>query len=470
MADLSRRKWMAMAGTTGVAMAASGALSAVSAAIPVGQPPGNPFHETAMTRSVLEFGAKGDAKKDNTAAFQKALDAVHFAGGGSVIVPAGRYLFKGHLDLPAATALVGAYAGPPAGNFSPNSGKGSLLLPMEGRGKPDGPAFISVRGVNAVIRGLAIYYPEQLASAAAPAPYPWTIQNGRFPLGKTPLGEDGPSGLSVIDVNISNAYQGIDLTLAGRHYISRVFGRPILTGIYVDQCYDCGRIENVHFIASFWTDDKSPMDTWIQNHGTAFRFGRSDGQYVFNTFCFQYHTGYHFVQTPTGSCYGSFLGICADTAHHPVLVDSVENVVGLHITNGEFSAQVGKELQAMAVGPRNAGPVNMTNCAFWDNHRFGTIQGTGSVSLLGCHFFSWNRHEQGEPSILCDGPLVIINGCIWHSRFRHTGKEALIRITKHCAGAIITGNASQSHTAFIVEHPRSLPEARFQIHSNIALG
>ena len=47
--------------------------------------------------NVHEFGAVGDGVADDTAAFQTALQAAADAGGGTVQVPAGRYLIAGHL-------------------------------------------------------------------------------------------------------------------------------------------------------------------------------------------------------------------------------------------------------------------------------------------------------------------------------------------------------------------------------------
>ena len=465
MAKLSRRNWMGMATAAGLAMVDHHTHDTTASARDAlnGEPP--------FARNVTAFGAKGDGKKDNTAAFQKALDAAHSAGGGSVQVPAGKYLFKGHLELPSATALVGSYAGPPSGFFG-QLGKGTVLLPTEGRGKPEGTAFISARGVSSTIRGLAIYYPEQLAGAAEPTPYPWTIQNilARLP-GEPPLGGDGVAGLSVMDVNISNAYQG--LSLAKRHYVARVYGRPILTGIYVDQCEDVGRIENVHFVWAFWPEGNGNprMAAWIQDHGTAFRFGRSDGQYVLNTFCFQYHTGYHFIQTPHGACYGNFLGLGADTCHHPVKVDAAESIVGLQITNGEFAAYLGADTQGFVIGSKNTGAVNLANCAFWggnDLRRFGTVQGTGAVSLVGCNFHAnWDPHNHGEPAILCDGPAITISNCLFRSL--PNSRKTIARITDRCAGAVIMGNTSQG-TPFNIVRPDKLPKSRFQIHSNIAVG
>jgi len=457
--ELSRRSWMTTAATAaGMAMVGSAASCTVSA------PGDNMPAVPPFARNVLEFGARGNAKADNTAAFQKALDTVHSLGGGIVHVPAGKYLFKGHLELPSETALVGSYAGPPAGFFG-QQGQGTVLMPTEGRGKPDGAAFISVRGVSSTIRGLAIYYPEQKADAVEPTPYPWTVQNilTRLP-GAPSLGGDGIAGLSVIDVNISNAYQG--LSLAKRHFVARVYGRPILSGIYVDKCEDVGRIENVHFVWSFWPGANPRMTAWIQNHGTAFTFGRSDWQYVFNTFSWGYRTGYQFIQTPSGTCNGNFLGIGADSTFESLRVDAAQPASGLLITNGEFVGMIGAESQGFVIGPKNTAQVSMNNCAFWGpSNRIGTIRGAGPVSLIGCNFQAWDKRGRGEPAILCDGAPTNIMGC----QFLAPGKKKAVRITKGCAGAVVTGNTSMG-SEFTVDHRGKLPKSRFQINANICVG
>ena len=446
MTEFSRRNWLTMAALAMAGRRAMGTVEQIHG--------GGSISPNTFARNVLDFGARGDGKTDNTAAFQKALDAVHSDGGGIVHVPVGRYLFKGHLTMPATTTLEGVYRAPPV--YDPEAGSGTVLLPTQGRGREDGPPFIGVGGINCTIRGLVIYYPEQDSKAAEPTPYPWAIQSQQ-------LQQD----LSVMDVALTNPYQGINLTGAGRHYIARVYGRPLKTGIYVDQCYDVGRIENIHFFP-FWGGVNTPMDIWTENHGTAFCFGRSDSQYVLNTFCFQYHTGYHFIQTPKGACYGNFLGLGADTCHYPLQVDAAESVVGLQITNSEFAAYLGSEPQGFVVGPDNIGQVCMTNCAFWGGNlkHFGTARGTGVVSLIGCNF-KGECHDRGAPAILCDGAPTIISNCRFQSLVK--SKRAIAHITKRCAGAVITGNLTTS-TAFTVEHAGKLPPDKFQIHSNIAVG
>src|SRR5512140_3241682 len=66
------------------------------------------------TYSVRDFGAKGDGKTDDTAAFQKALDAGAQAGGGVVAAPRGNYFFAGHLDVPKAVTLRGVWESVPS--------------------------------------------------------------------------------------------------------------------------------------------------------------------------------------------------------------------------------------------------------------------------------------------------------------------------------------------------------------------
>src|SRR6266567_9115648 len=59
--------------------------------------------------SVRSFGARGDASADDTSAFQRALDSVHSAGGGTVYAPPGSYLFRGVLNIADGVTLRGSF-------------------------------------------------------------------------------------------------------------------------------------------------------------------------------------------------------------------------------------------------------------------------------------------------------------------------------------------------------------------------
>jgi hypothetical protein len=52
-----------------------------------------------VVANVREQGAKGDGKTDDTAAFAKAIDTAHAAGGGVIRIPAGNYLLSDVIRL-----------------------------------------------------------------------------------------------------------------------------------------------------------------------------------------------------------------------------------------------------------------------------------------------------------------------------------------------------------------------------------
>lgn len=174
---------------------------------------------------------------------------------------------------------------------------------------------------------------------------------------------------AVSDIELLNSYNGISAVGAARHYLARIQGQPTNMGIFIDQTYDIGRIEDVHF--NPWFENSAPYYDWQYLHGIAFSIARSDWEYVFNTFAFGYAIGYQFIESTTGSCNGNFVGIGADgILNNSVVVESADPW-GIDIVNGEFTAfQVYKDLPFNAPAqivslPSNGGVVSFTSCAFW---------------------------------------------------------------------------------------------------------
>ena len=155
-----------------------------------------------------DFRAKGDGTADDTTAFQTALEEACQGGGGSVYVPPGRYLIGAHLTVPQNVTLEGIFTAPPTTPWRSDTpdGKpqlaGSVLLAVEGAGKPDGTPFIRLK-TNATLKGLAIFYPAQ-TNTNPPIAYPWTIQT------------TAADNLSIIDVLLVNPYQAVDFGSAAR--------------------------------------------------------------------------------------------------------------------------------------------------------------------------------------------------------------------------------------------------------------
>lgn len=350
--------------------------------------------ETPVSQvSVRDFGAKGDAVTDDTAAFTSALSAVA-EKGGTVSVPVGNYLIKTHLRIPNNVTLEGVWSIPTA--FSQM--KGSTLLAVEGAGSETGPAFITL-GINSTLKGMTVFYPDQKPDKIAP--YPWCVACA---------GGDNPS---IIDCLLVNPYQGVDFGTnpSGRHYIRNLYGQPLRRGIFVDKCYDVGRIENVHFWPFWKWDEESGIREWLWKNGEALILARADWEYVLNFFCFGYGTGLHFIASKDGACNGNFLGVGVDAANIAVLVEATQQP-GLLFTNGEFVSFGGDKPVEVVVKESHKGVVQFQNCAYWGtSDQIARIDGTGFVSFNGCNFNGWDRQRKKIPAIELYGGNLIVSGC-----------------------------------------------------------
>lgn len=391
--------------------------------------------------NVRDFGAVGDGVTDDTGAFQSGLDAAGADGGGIVFAPRGDYLIATHLVVPDTVTLEGVFTVPTAWTQR----KGTTLLAVEGEGSEDGPPFISL-GANSVLKGLTIYYPNQ-DDPLNIRPYPWCIQ-GRV--------GDNPS---IVDCLLVNPYNGVDFGTypCGRHYIRNLYGQPLRRGIFVDQCYDVGRIENVHFWP-FWHWGEPGFQEWLSSNGEAFIFGRTDWEYVLNTFAFGYRIGYRFTQTQHGAANGNFVGIGSDASGTAVWVDQCQPP-GLLIVNGEFVAMMGQEPIAVYIGPENTGNVNFSNCAFWGPSRQLLRQeGTGTTILQGCNFLGWDSRGEGRPALEARAGQLVVSGCNFTrgGPHVHLGEEVMaatifgnrvrgeLQVTNEAAGAVEIGLNAQA--------------------------
>ena len=382
-----------------------------------------PPEPTDAYLDVRTFGAFGDGKTDDTAAFQKALKAAQESTSQTVYAPRGNYLFAGHLNVPNGVTLRGLWQSVPAHNGLRDPGlpkptdDGTTFLVTENPGNEDAPPFITLN-TNSTLKGVVLYYPNQKHDDV-PQPYPWAIALR----GKNP---------AVLAVEMLNPYNGIDATKNERHLIRDVHGQPLRRGIFVDAIYDIGRIENVHF--NPWWSMNEKLLQWQMAHGEAFTFGRTDWHYVLNTFCFGYNVGYKFIKSPTGFCNGNFLGIGADDCWTALLVEHAAPM-GLLITNGEFVSFHGHDPTMVVVGPQHAGAVRFVNCAFWGPcNQIAKVAGAGTVGFSDCTFADWGGPEHNRPALQVASGTVLIQGCEFQRNRPH------ISLAPDVKRALINGN------------------------------
>jgi hypothetical protein len=392
----------------------------------------------AATRwNVRDAGAVADGQADCTAVFQRLLDDAGQAGGGVVDVPAGRYAIKGNLKIPAGVTLQGIYRVLPTvqRNRQTRELAGSVLLAYAGRGQEQGEPFIRLAGNNAVLAGVVITYPDWKQTDVPPVPYPPCVLAERA------------ENVGVENCLLLNPYEGIKLVHAARHLIRNVCGYPIKRGLYVDECYDIGRIENIHywpFGVHYKADD--PFCKWVNTEGVAFEFARTDWHYVLNTFCFGYGVGYKFSETKAGSANGNFLGLGADSCQRAVLVEQAQEP-GLLISNGEFVGRWGsRDSITLEIGEKAKGKVSLVNCAFW-----GPIERDvwmrskeGQFTASACHFVHWDNAGAGKPAIQLDAGRAIVQGCTFEQEGVH------VRVAVAVKSALLTAN--QADGGFEVEN------------------
>lgn len=407
-----------------------------------------------FARNVREFGAKGDGVTDDTAAFQKALDETG-ANGGIVRVPAGNYLIKTHLSIPANVTLEGVWTAPPCPTkvkspnpdlvekykAAPASDKtwlsGSVLLAVEGAGKIDGTPFIFLN-TNSTLKGMTVYYPDQKTDGE-PTPYPWCVASA------------GGDDTSIVDCLLVNPYQGVDFgtRVAGRHFIRNLYGQPLYKGLFVDVCFDVGRLENIHFWP-FYTGHvlggKAPkMDEWVFKNGTAFIFARSDWEYVSNCFAILYKTGIHF-KSASDPGPGNYLmsqsgADCCDVA---LYVEETQGHSGVSFSNSQIFGRI-------VVSERNTGPVRFSSCGIFgasgkiEAEEMIRIDGRGRVSFDNCSFYAIDPTPKTQQFMnVVGGRLGISN-----SVFIGTAGKAPMVIGEKAISAIITGNEFYSSAAIL---------------------
>jgi hypothetical protein len=381
--------------------------------------------ETKTRWNVVEMGAVADGSKDNTEVFQKALDAAGNAGGGIVEVPSGRYRINGNLSVPAGVTLQGTYHVPPTPPTAKEPLSGTTLLAYAGRGSQEGAPFIRLAGSNAAVAGMIIEYPEWKQATVPPVPYPPCIES------------HDTNNVGVRDCCLLNPYEGIRLVRAARHLIRNVVGYPIMRGIFVDECYDIGHIENIHFWpfgVNYQPDE--PYCKWINVNGVAIELARTDWHYVSNTFCFGYGVGYKFSASKAGSTNGNFLGLGADSCRRAVLVEQAQ-APGLLITNGEFVGRwTSTDSVCLEIGPKALGKVSLVNCSFWGpiDRCVWMRSEKGQFTASACNFCDWNVHGDGVPAIQLDAGKAIVQGCTFLKEGTH------VLAGKNVKSAILTGN------------------------------
>lgn len=368
--------------------------------------------------SVSDFGARGDGVTDDTKAFQQALSAMNYYGGGVVFVPEGKYLITAPLDIHENVTLRGEWKVPDQDGVH-----GTVLMVSAGKGDEHAKPFITLHP-SAGVKELNIWYPEQNVKEAIV--YPWCIH------------QTERENATIERVTLVNPYLGIRIGPGGNalHYIHHVYGTPLKTGLQFDRCFDIGRIEGLYFNPDIWSSSKLPgtpgkqdILQFTRQNGTGMIMYRSDWEYGYDVKIAGYHVGFEISGSPQFDLESGapesypnaqFYGFVFTDCEKGVLVKGA-NPYGIAFTKSCFH---GNEVGFEAAGTFNS-VIQFHDCRFSGKQSLKN-NGKGHFALQHCQV------DNGE-SVFADGSVTILDSKI-------TKDVPAIRLASGVHQAEILGN------------------------------
>ncbi|MGI6461564.1 MAG: glycosyl hydrolase family 28-related protein [Candidatus Hydrogenedentales bacterium] len=357
-----------------------------------------PVEDRIIASAVVE--APATAGEDATEAIQSAIDTVAALGGGTVFLPEGRYLLKGHLLLRNAVTLRGEWLPPDKEGVV-----GTILMPVEHRGNAEGESAI-VMQCGSGLRELSIWYPEQKPDAIVP--YPWTIET-------SPAA--GADNYTLHNVTLVNVYRGFKTGPESNelHTLKNVYMTALETGVFIDSCTDIGRIIDIDISPRWWLESKLPgspdsetaaagLRAEVAREATAIDMGRSDWEYLYGLHIEGYQRGLVIRQGAQGTTnavlYGSILENCGTAVHLEKLNGIGLAAVGCRFegfqhavyataafdTVSQFNTCTFSSPEGHNVLLEGDGMLTFQNCVFEAWKTAGVEAAAGAVSLLGCEF------------------------------------------------------------------------------------
>ncbi len=311
--------------------------AAVQAAAMSGTPPGVPVVNWRVvpedtnypTSEVIVAGvAIGDpnfqnplpsnpSNQDCTATFQEAIDLMSAAGGGTVFVPPGHYMFTNSLTLDDGVILRGRWELP--GSNQPVVG---TILDIYAT---NAAAFITGSGAECGVRDLAFWYPQQ--NATNQVPYPYTLVN--------PNG-----GLQTIEnITLVNSYLGLNLYKCSFECVRGVYGTALTTGVFIDAGHAVPRFDDIHFSPDYWAWSKltnaptnsiakAALAAFMLTNGIGVDMREVDGTYVQNITISGYNYGIRFARGASGDNAGGpeFFNVLVTNCTEALRFDSTKGL------------------------------------------------------------------------------------------------------------------------------------------------
>jgi hypothetical protein len=339
--------------------------------------------------------------EDVSAKLQTALNAVKAAGGGTVHLPAGRYLVNNPVKVPSGVELRGTWD---VQHHTQSGGVGIFTTYSGGAAGEKGASLIQL-GAGAGIRGITIV---QLNLATDG----FTTENPRI----TPFLIQG-QGPNVYIVNMTLVGdKGIDLASynSSGHYVDYLGGVLARAGIWVGGGAEGGFIRNMQLNPHYGSRipqggqgyPKIGLTRFIQSNCSALKFADIKNQTIFNNFVYGSFYGIHFLKDAiTGKYPGKMtvIGHGSDGCSYSLFVEDADKNTQIIAVNSELvTTKTAEPVRSYVLmgGEANTSKVDpdaqliLYNTAFWGSPTIGAIINSGTV-----RFQQANFTQSGAPGI-----------------------------------------------------------------------
>jgi hypothetical protein len=320
------------------------------------------------TVSVKDYGAVGDGSTNDATAIQAALNS----GATYITVPTGSYLINAVLTMTAGQKLVGERSTIVIGNT------------LCGAGTENNTPIITMAN-NTTVQGLLFRTQTQVvinATTTAPVVHPWII-NG-----------DGCSYFQIRDIEFLACWRGIRAGVSApceTMFIDTVEGICYNTGIYIDQCTDTSRINNLHLNPNYATYNggagnftNEDQIAYIRNtaQGNAIHVFRADWLQISNSFAYGYYRGLYLqvgTSTVAGAATVSMVNSGLDGCKYCIVSTQVINLAVSNTTLASTQLIVAETNKCVEI--IGSGNFQFDNCFFIGQVYDAGIDFSGSGAL-----------------------------------------------------------------------------------------
>lgn len=341
--------------------------------------------------------------EDVSAKLQMALNTVKAAGGGTVYLPAGRYLVNNPVKVPSGVELRGTWD---VQHYTQSGGTAIFTTYSGGVVGEKGPSLVQLEA-GAGIRGITIAQLNLTTdgfSAENPRKTPFLIQG------------QGPK-VYVIDVTVGGGDKGIDLASYNTrgHYVQYFAGVLARAGIWVGGGAEGGFIRNMQLNPGYGT--RLPQDgqgyprvsltRFVQSNCSALKFADIKNETIFNNFVYGSFYGIHFLKDAiTGKDPGKMtvIGHGSDGCSFSLFVEDADKNTKIIAINSELvctrTAEPVRSYILMGGEGSNTAKVGtdaqltLYNTAFWGSPTIAAIINGGTV-----RFQQANFESSGAPGI-----------------------------------------------------------------------